>query len=80
MNNPKINLKKIRESKGISGRQLAKITGRSQGYISSIESGKKSPTIRMIYRIASTLEICPRLLLPCIIKCSTRCDFEESLK
>ncbi|MBN1058479.1 helix-turn-helix domain-containing protein [Clostridium botulinum] len=73
MNNPKINLKKIRESKGISGRQLAKITGISQGYISSIENGKKSPTIRMLYRIANALEICPHYLLPVTIYCSNTC-------
>ncbi len=80
MNNPKISLKYYRELKGLSQRQLSVKLNISQGYISSIESGKKSPTVRMIYRIASILEICPRLLLPCIIKCSTRCDFEESLK
>lgn len=78
MNNPKINLKYYRELKGLSQRQLAKKLNISQGYISSIENGKKSPTIRMIYRIAKALKICPRLLLPCIIKCRTRCDHKEN--
>ncbi|KOM89544.1 helix-turn-helix transcriptional regulator [Clostridium botulinum] len=73
MDNPKINLKEIRENKGISERQLSKITGISQGYISDLESGKKSPTVRMLYRIANALEICPHYLLPVTIYCSNAC-------
>ncbi|GAA0076143.1 helix-turn-helix transcriptional regulator [Clostridium sp. CTA-5] len=80
MDNPKINLKYYREHKGISQRQLSIMLSISQGYISAIEKGHKSPTIRMLYRLADALEICPRLLLPCIIECRTRCDFEENLK
>ncbi len=73
MDNPKISLKKIRENKGISERQLSKITGISQGYISEIESGKKSPTIRMLYKIANALGICPHCLLPVTIYCNSNC-------
>ncbi|HBJ2622355.1 UNVERIFIED_ORG: transcriptional regulator [Clostridium botulinum] len=69
MNNPKINLKEIREIRGISQRQLAKKLSISQGYISSIESGKKSPTIRMLYRISTTLNVCPHMLLPVTMYC-----------
>ncbi len=66
-------MKNIRENKGISQRQLAKKLNISQGYISSIENGKKSPTIRMLYRIANALEICPHYLLPVTIYCSNTC-------
>lgn len=66
--NPGIKLKHYRELKGISQGELARQIQTSQGYISEIEKNLKSPTIRMLYQFAHALEICPRLLLPCIIK------------
>ncbi len=70
MNNPKIALKNIRENKGISEKKLSEIAGISQGYISDIEAGKKSPTVRMLYRIAEALKVCPHILLPVTIYCN----------
>lgn len=67
-NNPVIELTYFRDHKKISQKKLAQKLQISQGYISDIEKGKKSPTVRMLYRFAEALEICPRLLLPCIIK------------
>lgn len=69
MNNPKINLKNYRDQLEISQRKISKDLGISQGYISSIENGNKSPTLRMLYKIADYLEICPCLLLSCTIGC-----------
>lgn len=77
--NPEIKLKYYRELMGISQKALAKRIQISQGYISEIEKNIKSPTIRMLYRFADALEICPRLLLPCIIdnEEKTNCDCGE---
>lgn len=81
--NPSVNLKHYRELKGYSQKQLAEKLHTSQGYISEIEKNKKSPTIRMLYNIACSLEICPRLLLPCIIeykyKDKNNCECELNL-
>ncbi|EKQ56338.1 MULTISPECIES: helix-turn-helix transcriptional regulator [unclassified Clostridium] len=68
MENHIIELRYYRKMRKISQRNLAKKMDLTQGYISKIENGIESPTIRMLYRFADALEICPRLLLPCIIK------------
>lgn len=68
MKNPKIELKYYREIKKLSQKDLARKLEITQGYISKVENGIESPTIRMLYRFAESLEICPRLLLPCIIE------------
>lgn len=59
----KINLKKIREEKNISQSKLATIAGISQNYISEIESGKKTPSLEILEKIANALEICIALLI-----------------
>lgn len=66
----KINIEKYRKMKFISQNQLAKKIGISQSYLSAVERGLKSPTLRMLYRIAEELNICPRLLIECTIECS----------
>lgn len=80
MNNPIIQLKEYREKNGLSQKQLAKILGVGQGYISKIENGVESPTVRMIYKFAETLSICPISLLPCIMDINNsiklKCDCE----
>ena len=77
-----INLKHYRQHRGMSQKKLAKKVGATQGYISRIEAGIESPTLRMIYMFAGALEICPRLLLPCIIenKENFNCECELNLK
>ena len=69
-NNPQLNLKYYREIKGISQKNLSEKLGISQGYISEIEKGLKSPTVRMLYKFAESLEICPHVLLPVTIYCT----------
>jgi len=82
--NLEINLRYYRRLKGISQKELAKKVQTSQGYISDIEKNTKSPTVRMLYRFADALEICPRLLLFCIIenkdrnKCECELNLDES--
>lgn len=51
-----MNLKKIRIKKGLSQNELAKITGIKQGYISALESGSRSPGVRILLKLSEALE------------------------
>ena len=50
-------LKDIRESKGLSLRQLADMTGISKSHLNNIELNRKEPTISMLVKIALALEV-----------------------
>jgi transcriptional regulator with XRE-family HTH domain len=51
-------IKEIRESKKISLKALAKLSGISDGYISELETGKKTnPTFETIDKIAKALNV-----------------------
>ncbi|RXM79615.1 XRE family transcriptional regulator [Clostridium tetani] len=65
----KTNIEKYRKIKFISQNKLAKKIGISQSYLSAMEREEKSPTLRMLYRIAEKLDVCPRLLIHCTIDC-----------
>jgi len=52
-------LREVRRSKGISQERLALEAGFDRTYISLIERGISSPTIRKVYRIAQTLRVAP---------------------
>ena len=49
------NLKRARESKGLSQSELASITGRTQAQISNMESGKSEPSLKYLLMLS---EIC----------------------
>ncbi|HCL4549695.1 XRE family transcriptional regulator [Clostridium botulinum] len=66
----KINVEEYRKKNFISQNKLAKKINISQSYLSSVEREIKSPTLRMLYRIAEELDVCPRLLIKCTIECS----------
>lgn len=68
--NNNLYIQKYRIINNISQRDLAKRIHISQGYLSEIERGIKSPTIRMLYKIAEELDVCPRSLIHCKIECS----------
>jgi HTH-type transcriptional regulator / antitoxin HipB len=51
------NLKSARENAALSQRQLAARAGVSQAAISHMESGQVAPTIIVLYRLSSALEI-----------------------
>lgn len=51
------NLKKIRTEKGMSQVDIAKELGVNRGFVSSIESGKRNPTLSTITRIAAALGV-----------------------
>lgn len=56
-----LNIKKIRESKNISQKQLSNLASISQSYLSELENNKfekiEGVTLRMVYNIASALNV-----------------------
>jgi transcriptional regulator with XRE-family HTH domain len=59
-----VHLRTLREGRGLSQLSLANATGLSQSYISEIEAGKKSPTLRIIQKIAYGLHVPIIQLIP----------------
>jgi len=53
------NLKKYRKSNGFSQMRLAELCNTSTNYIGEIEIGKKFPSIELIQKIASALDVAP---------------------
>jgi transcriptional regulator with XRE-family HTH domain len=56
-------LRDIRKSKNISQEQLGLEAGFDRTYISLIERGINSPTIRTVVRIADVLDVAPSRLV-----------------
>ncbi len=50
------NVRKVRLSRSVSQKQLAKMIGKSESYIADIENQKSSPTIVVLEKIASVLK------------------------
>lgn len=46
-----------RKAKKLTQKQLAKLTGLSQGKISKIESGEANPTLKVMAKIATALDM-----------------------
>lgn len=63
-----INLKYWRTKRRLTQLQLATLIETTPGYIHEIENGKKCPSIKMLYKIADALCICPKDLLICYCK------------
>ncbi len=51
------NCARIRKQRGLTQEQLAERCGLSQQYLSSLERGKRNPTIVTIYEIALALGV-----------------------
>lgn len=51
------NVRKARETKGLTQEQLAERSGFTQQYISGLETGKRNPTIVSLYEIAQALGV-----------------------
>ena len=51
------NVKRIRQQKGLTQEQLAELSGFSQQYISSLEQGRRNPTIVTLYELATSLGV-----------------------
>jgi len=56
-------LKELRDSKGISQRQLAKEIGISQSSVHAYEAGEKSPTIDVLLKLAKYFDVSADYLL-----------------
>lgn len=52
-------LRELRQQRGLSQEALAHESGAHRTYISFLERGQKSPTLRTIFAIAAVLEIRP---------------------
>jgi transcriptional regulator with XRE-family HTH domain len=51
------NVKRLREKKGLTQEQFADISGFSQQYLSSLERGRRNPTIITLYEISTALGV-----------------------
>ena len=56
-------LRQLREKKGISQEELGFISGFHRTYISLLERGKKSPSIKTIFQLAKALDIEPSKII-----------------
>lgn len=55
-----LRLAKLRQSKGISARQMSLDIGQNKNYINSIETGHNYPTMSNFFEICDYLEITPQ--------------------
>jgi len=51
------NVKRIRRQKGLTQEQFAEVSGFSQQYISSLEQGRRNPTVITLYELAAALGV-----------------------
>ncbi len=56
-------LRQLRESKGLSQEELADQCGIHRTYVSQLERGLKSPTLRLIWQICASLDVNPLSLI-----------------
>jgi transcriptional regulator with XRE-family HTH domain len=51
------NVKRLREKKGLTQEKFAEISGFSQQYISSLEQGRRNPTVITLYELSVALGV-----------------------
>lgn len=51
------NVRRIRQRKGLTQEKFAEISGFSQQYISSLEQGRRNPTVVTLYELATALGV-----------------------
>ncbi len=51
------NVKQFRQRKGLTQEQFAEVSGFSQQYISSLERGRRNPTVVTLYELATALGV-----------------------
>ena len=51
------NLRRIRREKGLTQEELSELSGFTQQYLSTVESGQANPTIVTIYEIATAIGV-----------------------
>ena len=57
------NVRRTRKLRGLTQEQFAEKSGFSQQYLSSLENGKRNPSVITLYEIAVALEVQPSDLL-----------------
>ena len=50
-------IREIRKNRGLTGEQLADMIGVSKGYVSELETGKKTPGAGLVLRLADALRV-----------------------
>ncbi len=58
------NLRQLREARGLTQQQLAKIAGLPRPTWGNLESGAANPTIAVLVKVASALQVSVEELLP----------------
>lgn len=56
-------LRRVRHQRGLSQEALAEATDRHRTYVSLVERGRNSPSLRTLFRLASALEVHPSELI-----------------
>lgn len=56
-------LRRLRESKGLSQEELADCCRIHRTYVSQLERGLKSPTLRLVWKICESLETDPLVFI-----------------
>ena len=56
-------LQRLRKDKGLSQEELGFESGYHRTYISLLERGKKSPSLKTIFQLANTLDVAPSDLM-----------------
>jgi len=56
-------LKQLRNEKGISQEQLGFESGYHRTYISMLERGKKSPSLKTIFQLSKALDVNPSVII-----------------
>ena len=51
------NVQRLRRKKGLTQEQFADLSGFSQQYISSLEQGRRNPTVVTLYELATALGV-----------------------
>ena len=51
------NVRRLRQKKGLTQEQFAEKSGYSQQYLSSLENGKRNPTIITLFELADALGV-----------------------
>ena len=51
------NVRRLRQKRGLTQEQFAELSGFSQQYISSLEQGRRNPTVITLYELAVVLKV-----------------------
>ena len=57
------NVSRLRREKGLTQEEVAELSGFSQQYLSSLERGRRNPTVVSLFQLAQALETSPVVLI-----------------